>query len=97
MGKNDKFKNCIITAENNVLVALKEEIVIMDDSLATVKSIKPKELDYDIFSLLACNESFGRSNLLLTFSVWDKKCSKFKLDYTVGTTIINSWVTKVTW
>ena len=95
MGKDDTFRNCIITAENNVLVALREEIVIMDDSLATVKSIKPKELDGDIFDLLACNESFERSYLLLTFRVYSG-CSKFKLDYT-GTSDLTSWVTKVTW
>ena len=95
MGKDDRFRNCIITAENNVLVALNGEIVIMDDSLATVKSIKPKELDDDIFDLLACNESFERSYLLLTFRTWNR-CSKFKLDYT-GTSGMTSWVTKVTW
>ena len=96
MGKDDTFRNCIITAENNVLVALKKEIVIMDDSLATVKSISPKELDHDttIFTLQACNVSFERSKLLLTFGV--EECSKFKLDYT-GTGSFDSWVTKVTW
>ena len=95
MGKDDIFRNCIITAENNVLVALNEEIVIMDDSLATVKSIKPEELDDCIFYLLACNESHERSSLLLTFAVWE--CSKFKLDYTADGWTANSWVTKVTW
>ena len=97
MGKDDYFRNCIITAENNVLVALDKEIVIMDDSLATVKSIKPRKLDPCIWDgLLACNESFEKSYLLLTFYV-KKTCSKFKLDYTAETSNLDSWVTKVTW
>ena len=78
------FWNCIITAENNVLVALASEIVIMDASLATVKSIEPEDLDPCITALYSSNETIDRCGFLFTFWV-DETCSKFKHDYTAGT------------
>ena len=96
MGDNDIFWNCIITAENNVIVALASEIVIMDDSLATVKSMHPRQLEPSMDQLFAFNKTIDKSDLILTF--WSKTtCSQFKHDYTGGTHTTDSWVTKATW
>ena len=99
VGDDDYFYNCIITAENNVLVALKWEIVIMNDSLKKVKSVKPKQLDPCIKNsgLFGFDETFDGIEFLLTCDNAKPTCSQFKSDYTAGTESFDSWVTKVTW
>ena len=68
----------------------------MDDSLATVKSMHPKQLEPSMDQLFAFNKTIDRSDLLLTFSP-ESTCSQFKHDYTAGTKNFDSWVTKATW
>ena len=70
----------------------------MDESLATVKSMDPRQFDPCIEHLDAFNETIDRSDLLLTFTNQDNsKFSRFKHDYTAGTESYDSWLTKATW
>ena len=67
-GEKSKFRNCIVTTENLIIVALAFKFVIMDESLNTINDISMEKLDPCIGSIWSFSESVNKSDFLLAVS-----------------------------